>query len=165
MRFSIANLSDGHHDYSLMSDPEAIGLAENFDTTVQVHLTLEKAGRQYFLKARINTKARFQCDRCLEELTRELENSYRMFYVLSDAESLKHKAEEVTVIAPDTTSIDISEDVRQYLLLAVPLKVICRDKCRGLCPQCGENLNHGQCSCSRDVTDPRWDTLKKLLKD
>ena len=55
------------------------------------------------------------------------------------------------------------EDVlREQLLLALPLKVTCREDCNGLCPQCGKNLNQEQCSCSIEVEDPRWAALKDV---
>jgi uncharacterized protein len=55
------------------------------------------------------------------------------------------------------------EDVlREQVLLAVPLKAICREDCKGLCPQCGKNLNLETCSCDNAITDPRWGALKDL---
>ena len=55
------------------------------------------------------------------------------------------------------------EDVlREQVLLAVPLKVICRDDCKGLCPHCGKNLNQEQCSCAAPGEDARWGALKEI---
>ena len=165
MKLSISNLSDGVHDYALTAEPGNLRLAENFGAIVSVDLTVDKSNRQLFLRARVRTEAQFFCDCCLEQLKRTLENSYHMFYVYSEAESLNHERDEVTVIAPETSSIDISEDVRQYLLLAVPLKVLCREECKGLCPRCGVNLNQGHCECTMEKVDVRWEALRKLKKN
>ena len=55
------------------------------------------------------------------------------------------------------------EDVlREQVLLAAPLKAICREDCRGLCPHCGRNLNLEQCTCAEPIEDPRWEALKGL---
>ena len=55
------------------------------------------------------------------------------------------------------------EDVlREQVLLALPLKAICRDDCRGLCPHCGKNLNLEQCDCAEPMEDPRWSALKDI---
>jgi uncharacterized protein len=55
------------------------------------------------------------------------------------------------------------EDVlREQVLLAVPLKAICREDCKGLCPHCGKNLNLAQCSCEEPVEDLRWSGLREL---
>lgn len=165
IKLSIGNLSDGIHDCAVTAQPNDLGLAENFGSEVKVQLTLDKSSRQLYLKARVRTEAQFRCDRCLEEFTRELENSYKMFYAYSEVESLKHEPEEVTVLTPETSSIDISEDVRQFLLLAVPLKLLCREECKGLCPDCGANLNQGPCGCAKEEVDPRWKSLRRLLKN
>jgi len=52
--------------------------------------------------------------------------------------------------------------LREQVLLAVPLKAICRQDCKGLCSQCGANLNAAQCSCAEPVEDPRWAALKEI---
>ena len=53
--------------------------------------------------------------------------------------------------------------LREQVLLAVPLKVICREDCKGLCPHCGKNLNEeGACSCADELEDPRWAALKEI---
>jgi uncharacterized protein len=52
--------------------------------------------------------------------------------------------------------------LREQVLLAVPLRAICREDCKGLCPQCGANLNEKRCSCAEPVEDPRWSGLKDL---
>ena len=66
------------------------------------------------------------------------------------------------MIAPGQTVIDMADDVRQTVLLSVPLKNVCRDECRGLCPLCGRNLNEGTCDCKETPVDGRWDKLKEL---
>ena len=58
--------------------------------------------------------------------------------------------------------VDLADHVRSELLVVIPLKPLCGDKCRGLCPVCGTNLNVGSCSCDSDSHDSRWDALKKV---
>jgi uncharacterized protein len=60
--------------------------------------------------------------------------------------------------------IDLSEAVRQYTLLAVPMKPLCEAACAGICPTCGKNLNLGACRCPPPEGDPRWAKLQKLLQ-
>ena len=59
--------------------------------------------------------------------------------------------------------LDLTEAVRQYALLALPMKPLCRQDCAGLCPTCGRNLNQGGCDCPPQGLDPRWSGLSKLL--
>ena len=61
--------------------------------------------------------------------------------------------------------IDLTEVVRQNILLAIPPSPICRSKCAGLCPTCGKNWNEGLCDCRRDEIDPRLEKLKQLLDE
>jgi len=56
----------------------------------------------------------------------------------------------------------LEEAVREQVLLALPLKMICREDCKGLCPQCGQNLNEGPCSCTAPNHDLRWSALKEI---
>jgi uncharacterized protein len=59
-------------------------------------------------------------------------------------------------------SIDLTEAIRQYALLTVPMKALCKQDCAGLCPRCGQNLNQGKCDCPAEETDPRWARLNEL---
>ena len=47
-------------------------------------------------------------------------------------------------------------------VLAVPMKNLCSEDCKGLCPKCGKNLNEGLCNCNEENIDPRWETIQKL---
>jgi uncharacterized protein len=64
-------------------------------------------------------------------------------------------------VAPDASEIDVTPAVREELLLAAPQYVVCRDDCKGLCPQCGKDLNAGLCDC-KPAVDARWQPLKAL---
>ena len=58
--------------------------------------------------------------------------------------------------------LDLSEAIRQYFTISVPLKPICNSACKGLCPDCGANLNHARCDCAQAPIDPRWSALLDL---
>ena len=61
--------------------------------------------------------------------------------------------------------LDITEPVRESLLLAVPLQSLCREDCRGLCPVCGADRNEGDCGCDATTVDPRLAALKQFIKN
>jgi uncharacterized protein len=88
-----------------------------------------------------------------------------MYYVQDPLETGGVDPAEVQVVPEGLTFIDISDDVRQTAVLTIPLKVLCRDDCRGLCPKCGMNLNEQQCDCTDTVADSRWDTLRSLPRN
>ncbi len=165
LRVNISKLSEGTHHHSLSTEPADIGLDKRFTRPVQVNAVLEKSNRQLLVKADSQTRGSFVCDRCLEEFERNVESHYSILYVQgqavpSDAEETE---EEVQYLPVDANMIDLGEDVRQYLLLSLPLKTLCREDCAGLCPICGTNKNKVKCSCTVAQTDPRWADLKRLL--
>ncbi len=166
MKINISKLSDGEHNYTFITKPSELEIDEKrFNKPVYIEVTLEKSRRQIFLEANIYTVGRFQCDRCVEDFDLVLENSYRMYYVYSEEESKKYEPDEVMVITPETNEIDISDDVRQMVLLSVPMKLLCYEECLGLCPRCGKNLNFEVCTCKVEEIDPRWAPLLKLMGD
>jgi uncharacterized protein len=60
------------------------------------------------------------------------------------------------------TRLLLEDAIREQVLLSVPLKVVCREDCKGLCPSCGKNRNTDPCSCARPFADPRWSALKEI---
>ena len=60
-------------------------------------------------------------------------------------------------------SLDLDDLIMNDILLELPTKLLCRDDCMGLCPECGKNLNDGTCSCRKETVDPRLAVLKQLL--
>ncbi len=162
MKIQVGGLSEGVHEYSFQGEAAALGLGENFPDTVQVVATLERVGNQFHLKASVAASGAFQCDRCAANFRLELRPSYEMHYVADAAEAGRFDPAEVQVLAPGFSVIDIADDVRQTLLLAVPLKLLCRNDCAGLCPHCGRDLNQGPCTCVQKVESTQWEQLRRL---
>ncbi|MBI5475286.1 MAG: DUF177 domain-containing protein [Ignavibacteriales bacterium] len=160
----ISGLSNGIHNYNLVANPNLLELNEQFQETVNVQTELDKSTHQIYLKAKIETAGIFQCDRCLENFRKSISLVHRICYVYSENEGKSFPPEELQIISPDTVSIDLSEDIRQALTVSVPLKLLCSEECKGLCRQCGTNLNNLICRCEPETTDPRWQGLRDLLK-
>jgi uncharacterized protein len=163
LRIRISGLSNGLHDYKFSLDPSILGLDGNFHSPVEIQAHLDKTARQILLKAEIQTSGEFQCDRCLDEFQQPLTAAFNLVYLYDKAEAEKYEEDEVLFITSDTVYIDPSDDVRQMIMLSVPLKLLCREECKGLCPHCGGNLNNVKCACEDTTTDPRWDTLQGLI--
>lgn len=164
LKIRISGLSSGIHEYSFRILPSDIGLDGNFRTPLEVEAHLDKTSHQLLLRTEIRAVGTFECDRCLDPFEQKLSSEYRLVYVFDEAASSQYPEEEVQVLREDTVSIDLSDDVRQMVLLSVPLKLLCNENCRGLCPTCGTNLNLAACTCRHDQLDPRWNGLQDLLK-
>ena len=167
MKINISNLSQGTHEYELSKKAVDLELQENFVGDVAAHVTLEKSSRQILLRAQIRSHALFQCDRCLDEFKKEISPVFQLVYVWDAQERSAESDEDIRTLTSDTNIIDISDAVRDSVLLAVPLKLLCREDCAGLCQRCGKNLNHtadGSCDCAPGEVDSRWNKLAGLVE-
>jgi uncharacterized protein len=106
----------------------------------------------------IKGTAAMNCNRCLTDFTREVaipfgENFRDQSTAVADPDALSYHGDE----------IDLAEIVREALIVAEPLKALCSEDCRGLCPICGINRNDATCACETVSIDPRLAALAKLL--
>jgi uncharacterized protein len=162
-RINISNLSEGIHEYRFETEPLNIGLDERFRGVVRVDVHLDKSISQIFLQAAIKAEGSFICDRCLENFQQAINSAYSIMYVQGTRSTIEvEKEEELQILRADTNYIDLDDDVRQYILLTVPQKLLCREECQGFCPTCGVNKNFESCTCDNQTIDPRWEALKKL---
>ncbi len=99
------------------------------------------------------------CDRCAEEFSEDfdLELSHVLVRFLNDDENDEF-------ILADESQLNLDEIYREDIFLALPFKFLCSDDCKGLCPQCGKNLNDGPCDCKKPG-DPRFEILQQLITD
>lgn len=162
MKIQIGGLSEGVHEYHFSVPGEDFDIGPAFRRPVEVSATVDKTGNQVFLSASAEARCIFTCDRCLTEFEDILTPRYRMVYVFEEPEGDRFDPSEVQVISPSLSVIDIADDVRQTLTLSVPLKLLCSDSCKGLCPLCGVNWNMTSCSCRDERNDQRWEALRKL---
>jgi uncharacterized protein len=118
------------------------------------------------LRGSLSAGLELQCARCLEpvpqEIKREFELLYRPLGTDAGKDELSVTVAEAEIGYYQGEGLLLEDVLREQVLLALPLKVTCRADCKGLCPQCGKNLNQEQCSCSREVEDPRWAALKDV---
>jgi uncharacterized protein len=97
------------------------------------------------------------CDRCLEIFPLRFAAPIEIL-ILRDAGQESDDSDSL-VLHQREGIVDLHESVREATVLAVPLARVCRTGCRGLCSQCGADLNQGDCACEDDAVDPRWDGL------
>jgi len=166
MKIQIKHLQDGLHTFSFRETAAACGLVDHphLQADVAIDVEVEKSSPHLFVKNRVRTVGRFVCDRCLEEFDQVLEESTTTTFS-SSPELVEPENEEIHPLAKDAVEIDITNDVRDALLLAVPVKTVCRPGCKGLCPHCGADLNHEACRCGPPLRDARWAALDKFLEN
>jgi uncharacterized protein len=116
----------------------------------------------------METVVEVACGRCLEPfdvpVTIEIEEQFRpTLDLVTGARLPVGDDDDTATVIDERNQLDLSEVVRQDLLIALPVHALCREDCKGLCPTCGANLNEGACDCENEEFDPRWDALRSLL--
>jgi len=102
------------------------------------------------------------CSPVVQQVARSFDLLYRPLGVDAGQKELSVTTTEAEVSYYQGEGLLLEDAVREQVLLALPLKVICREDCKGLCPHCGKNLNTEQCSCAEPVEDLRWSALKEI---
>jgi uncharacterized protein len=128
----------------------------------------ERAGLEIRIAGLLNTTLEFGCARCLEPARIDISKPFDLFF-RQRHEAMFDEDEEVELNEQDMrtafftgTKLAIGDILREQVLLALPMKALCRVDCKGLCPTCGTNLNSGSCSCPREEFSPHMDTLLEI---
>ncbi len=161
MKIKISNLSDGVHTFNFNEPVTEINLDKPFLGNIKVTVKLAKMNNQIILDTEILLNADFECDRCTSQFSSIVKNSYRTVYLFGQ-EMQPDEISDITYLPVDADKIDITDDIRDYAVLAVPMKKLCKEDCKGLCARCGKDLNEGECNCAKEEIDPRWLPLMEL---
>jgi uncharacterized protein len=161
----------------LLRDP--IGSTRDFQIDEEVNITgdgknhkikgncnMLRTQRSILVKCLLTTEVELTCNRCLCRFYQPLnikfeEEFFPTVDILSGA-PLTQPEESGIFTIDEQHILDLSEAARQYSLLAIPIKALCKKDCLGLCPKCGKNLNEGKCDCPTQDIDPRWSKLADL---
>jgi len=165
MKISLVRLSEGLHTINFVEKLADLGLENhpNLRDEVTVRADIEKRSPHYFLKNSVRMSGRFACDRCTDEFDKTVIGEGRAVFSSDEAMLEMSEADDIRYLASDVKEIDITDDIRDTVLLSVPMKNLCSEDCRGLCAGCGANLNTEPCRCAAPAADPRWEALRKLL--
>ena len=119
--------------------------------------------RKLLLEGKADITLRIPCSRCLEpvDVPVELEISQELDIRQAGEEDTENMEEQPYV---DGYYLDVDQLIGNELLLNLPMKVLCKDDCRGICNQCGINLNQGTCSCERGSPDPRMSIIQDIFQ-
>lgn len=132
--------------------PHIVGFME----PVRIEGILRNEDERFILEAKGETKVSLLCDRCLTPVATEIH-----FNIEERFSHTGRDDEETETFSGD--QIDLADYVKRGILEALPMKVICREDCKGLCPVCGKDLNTGDCGCDTTEIDPRFESLRALF--
>jgi len=169
MRIELENLEGGKGDFAHVYQPddlnpvdERVSLSQPATVSGKVRL----AGNEVFVNGHVETRAQVECDRCLQPVEAPVNTDFALEYITGSEYESGRAAElteaEMSVSVFDGKAIDVDEIVKEQILLAVPTRMLCREDCKGICPECGADRNKGDCDCTTNDIDPRWAALKDL---
>lgn len=118
------------------------------------------------VRGRLKVDLELQCDRCLEPIRYPIEEPFDLFYRPAPHGPQPHDVAidegESQIGFYEDGGIELSEILREHILLLLPMHAVCREDCAGICPKCGQNLNTGTCNCTENLVDDRWAALREF---
>lgn len=136
-------------------------------TSVKGLVILTRIRNGIMVNGKISAKVTGICSRCLKPIDYELNYDFVEEFLssinMSEAQYLSGELD--SPIIDDSQVLDLSEVIRQYTVLSMPIKPLCRPNCAGICPICGHDLNQGHCQCQSQAIDQRWAKLAQLKKE
>jgi uncharacterized protein len=172
MRIELVNLEDGQGKFEHTYQPEELNLLDerlSLQGPVVVSGKVRSSGAEVFVTGNVKANLLLECDRCLRQLDLPVNTDFELEYITGPQYETGYAAElsedELAVSVFDGEAIDIDEVVKEQVLLSVPVRALCTPECKGICSECGADLNLGDCGCQTKEIDPRWAALKNLKSD
>jgi len=175
MRLDLSKIRTPHERFEQTFPPEAFGTAPGTQagegdfriaSAVTLAFDIYKDKSTFRLVGRTETTLEVPCSRCLEPMRLPVDAAFDLRYqphAMNTGEGEREiEEDDLTTAFYENDEIDLGQLMREQFYLALPMKPLCSETCRGLCPMCGTNLNRGACDCKRDWEDPRLAALKEL---
>jgi len=149
----------------LPTDPTICRIA----APVALSVVVRKDRTQFRLAGRVETAIGLTCSRCLEGFEMPVAEAFDVLFLphtpAGTAEERMIEDDDLSTAFYEDNVIDLGQLMQEQCYLAVPMKPLCQEGCRGICPDCGTNLNTASCVCQRTWVDPRLAVLEQLRKD
>lgn len=146
-------------DYEFdFSDKEYDGMYP-FTTPVKVHGVVKNETDIVYIKAVADFELNAVCDRCAGDFSRQM--SVAVDHIL--VSQLNDESNDEFILV-EGMNLALDELVMEDIYLSLPMRLLCKEDCKGICSKCGKNLNEGSCDCKKEV-DPRLKALQQLLEN
>lgn len=157
MQIDLRELAEGQTRLEMDVTGESVGLTPSevvLEGPVHLVLDLDRRDDEVWIRGKAQATARQECSRCLVEFTEKLELDFDVFCAKVRNPNVQgHPAldeEDGGVHFHDGRTLSIDPEIREAVILGLPMQPLCREACKGLCPRCGEDRNAGPCRCERD---------------
>jgi len=163
MKIKFANYKNGLHQFDFESNVEGLGIEDKFIGNVLLNCEMDKSSTQIIISCDLQATAKHICDRCTVEFEEEITTDFKNIYFFSQNKSNDEVDESgIYYLSRDDDKIDLSSDTVENAIFAIPMKILCKEDCKGLCSICGKNQNEKKCNCEVDTSNPVWDKLLEL---
>ena len=146
-----------------------LGLAQedwSADGPIRVDMVVTRDRELIMVDGTVAATLRFRCSRCLENCSRPVQAATHLVLAPAGSEPTEGRhqlnAADLEQLFYRDGGVETDDVVREQLLLSIPMQVVCRPECRGLCPACGRNLNEGACGCPAPPSTPWVEQLKRF---
>lgn len=144
------------------ADPELLeSWGGKFKQPVEVDGVLVHDGNNFRVQGSVHTEVELCCSRCLKQVTYTIKASFSALLIEEDLQDEFSQADE-DMVSYSNGVADLTPLVEGVIVSEIPMTLLCREGCKGLCAICGKDLNAGTCGCREDDIDPRWEKLKQL---
>ena len=140
-------------------DAEFLGETYRFIEPLKVEGRVYNNGQSLTLEANVSGRMVTECARCLDEVEADVE--FSVHELLSQREEGADEDEDIILF--DGYEIELDDIIADHFLMNISGRYLCSDDCKGLCPVCGQNLNHGECDCDNEYIDPRWQAVADIM--
>ena len=168
MLLHLNRIRTAHERYEKVYDPGTVSTEHDFTVVAPVALEFDifKDKARFRLAGRVQTVLELPCGRCLEPFRRPVEATFDLRYQPHAQNTGEGEREveddDLSTAFYENDTIDLGQLMLEQFYLVLPMKPLCGEDCRGLCPVCGTNLNRGACNCQHEWEDPRLSVLKTL---
>lgn len=137
-----------------------------FTAPVRSDITAEREFDHIRVTGRVSTRIALACSRCLVDYETDIDSAFTIYFRKGVSHDVAEE-DEVELNEQDLISatysgdeIDLTHEIEEQVVMEIPLKPLCNEECKGLCPACGTDLNQGSCSCPRGQTSLKFSALK-----
>jgi DUF177 domain-containing protein len=169
MRIEIENLERAGGNFSREYQTDELTFPEQDLRLVQpvrVAGRIRRKNEEVEVRGKLATRVAFPCGRCLKAVEFPVEVQFNERFTPAVAwkneEQHELEPEDLNLAVFDGQGVELDDLVKEEIVLAIPAQTLCEESCKGLCPECGNDLNESSCDCAASQIDSRWEKLKDL---
>lgn len=162
MDINVDSLLDGHSEHIKLEGELNLPRCSDYEEKifVKIDANIQNSNGKYIVDAKIDTKITFICGSCLSKFDNDMNIDMSEIFSKVDLQN-----DEIWKFSSKDNIISLDEPIITNILINIPMKIKCFDKCKGLCIKCAKNLNKGDCDCDTGFIDPRFEEILKIFKE